>query len=205
VARTGGTEEFVRFYVSYDDGTNWLDQGIRSITVSDSKVARPLSYDVILRLAPTGLVGLSSLRPKVRAILSWNSPPPAGTPKWTPVWGNVAESGASNDARTATSSVRLKSEREIQAPESILQESRWEAPMPFAFTAPGPRVHGQVFPNSKTDPHHRFLSYVFARAARRSQAQTVASMQTTLDLRVCTPSNPPFAPAIAEARCAAAF
>jgi hypothetical protein len=85
-AQINGSEEFVRFFISYDGGATWLDQGMRSVPVSDGIVTQPFTCDVILQMFP------KVPRPRVRAILSWNSPPPPGAPDWSPVWGNVAES-----------------------------------------------------------------------------------------------------------------
>ena len=51
VARINGSEEFVRFYVSYDGGAKWLDQGMRSVNVEDAIVPRPLVHEVILPIA----------------------------------------------------------------------------------------------------------------------------------------------------------
>jgi hypothetical protein len=92
VARIDGSEEFVRFFVSYDGGAKWLDQGMRSVSVMDGIVPRTLAYEVILQSALAAQPSAPKPQPRVRAILSWNAPPPAGAPDWTPVWGNVAES-----------------------------------------------------------------------------------------------------------------
>ena len=88
-----GSEEFVRFYLSYDGGSTWLDQGMRSLSVFDARSPRPLvaTGDIGHDLAEKSSAP-ANLLPKIRTILSWNSPPPAGAPSWTPVWGNVVES-----------------------------------------------------------------------------------------------------------------
>jgi hypothetical protein len=87
-----GSEEFVRFYLSYDGGLTWLDQGMRSLSVFDAHLPRPVADRVTLEIVPRGEPCSEKFPPKIRAILSWNSPPPAGAPNWTPVWGNVLES-----------------------------------------------------------------------------------------------------------------
>jgi hypothetical protein len=136
VARINGSEEFVRFYVSYDGGAKWLDQGMRSVNVEDAIAPRPLVHEVILPIAFAKQTGSPKPQPRVRAILSWNSSPPAGAPSWTPIWGNVVES----DMQIRDSQVMA-------------------------------HISAQTLPSTKSDPQHRFLTYLLARAARRSPAQ----------------------------------
>jgi len=50
-----------------------------------------LEYDVTLQINPARYFCFFENLPKVRAILSWNSPPPPNDPTFTPVWGNVVE------------------------------------------------------------------------------------------------------------------
>jgi hypothetical protein len=90
---SAGTPEYVRFYLSFDGGAHWVDQGYTSFTAYDVPAGatggRRLEY----------AVSLSSTPPKkwctvpnvilCRAILSWNDVPPADTPDHVPVWGNV--------------------------------------------------------------------------------------------------------------------
>jgi hypothetical protein len=86
---TAGSQEYVRFYLSYDNGATWLDQGLTSFTVYDVSVTHPLEYAVSLRINPARELCIFNNLPLVRAILSWNQPPTdSNTP---PVWGNVLE------------------------------------------------------------------------------------------------------------------
>jgi hypothetical protein len=87
-----GSEEFVRFYLSYDGGSTWLDQGMRSLSVFNAQLPRPLAHTVTLEVIPRIELCSEKFLARIRAVLSWNSPPPAGAPNWTPVWGNVVES-----------------------------------------------------------------------------------------------------------------
>jgi hypothetical protein len=87
-----GSEEFVRFYLSYDGGSKWLDQGMCSVSVCDAHLSRPPVHEVTLQINLAEDIDRVIFPPKVRAILSWNSPPPTGAPNWIPVWGNVIES-----------------------------------------------------------------------------------------------------------------
>jgi hypothetical protein len=88
---SAGSQEFVRFYLSYDGGTTWQDQGLTTFTVYDVPGQKPLEYDVTLSINPPEEFCFIQNLPKARAILSWNTPPPAATPGWTPVWGNVVD------------------------------------------------------------------------------------------------------------------
>jgi hypothetical protein len=86
-----GSEEFVRFYLSYDGGATWQNQGLKAVRVYDERGHKPLEHVVTMQIGPKGSLCLNLNIPRVRAILSWNSPPPAGEPNWLPMWGNVAE------------------------------------------------------------------------------------------------------------------
>ena len=87
----GGSVEYLRFYLSYDGGNTWQDQGLRPICVFDLAGQKPFVYAVILQIIPSDELRHGQNLPRVRAILSWISPPPAGAPNWTPVWGNVVD------------------------------------------------------------------------------------------------------------------
>lgn len=95
-----GSTEYVRFYIDYaDDGAGWLDLGISSFNAHDipdtqdcaQRGTKPLVYVVSLPITPRRKICKTPVLPRVRAILSWETPPPANTPNWIPVWGNVAE------------------------------------------------------------------------------------------------------------------
>ncbi|HJW53330.1 MAG TPA: hypothetical protein VJ501_15050 [Burkholderiaceae bacterium] len=90
-----GTTEFVRFYLSFDHGATWVDQGMTSFQAynipAGTEGSKRLEYAVSLPSHPPRRFCLSDLVVRVRAILSWNNPPPPNQPNWTPVWGNVRE------------------------------------------------------------------------------------------------------------------
>lgn len=86
-----GSTEYVRFYLSYDGGATWEDQGLTSFKAYDIAAEPKLAYDVTLRIKARPKLCRTPVLPRVRAILSWNDPPPAGQPEWKPVWGNVKE------------------------------------------------------------------------------------------------------------------
>ncbi len=88
---SGGSVEYVRFYLSEDDGATWTDEGLASFAVYDTAGPRPLAYAVDLTAPISRRLCFFTNEPLVRAILSWNMAPPPGTPGFTPVWGNVVE------------------------------------------------------------------------------------------------------------------
>jgi hypothetical protein len=88
---TPGSQEYVRFYLSFDGGTTWQDQGVAGFTAHDLPGAKPLEYVVTLPISPSEYFCFIENLPQVRAILSWNYVPPTATPDFPPVWGNVVD------------------------------------------------------------------------------------------------------------------
>lgn len=90
-----GTPEYVRFYLSFDNGATWDDQGMTSFQAYNipegTDGGKRLEYAVSLPAKPKRKLCLFDPLIRVRAILSWNNPPPANQPNWPPVWGNVRE------------------------------------------------------------------------------------------------------------------
>lgn len=90
-----GSPEYVRFYISFDNGVTWFDQGMTSFQAFNvpegTEGGKRLEYAVQLPTRLTGNRCASNPLIRVRAILSWNNPPPANQPNWPPVWGNVRE------------------------------------------------------------------------------------------------------------------
>jgi hypothetical protein len=86
---TNGSQEYVRFWLSYDNGATWLDQGMESFTAYDIPEGHPLEYAVSLPITPRRRFCFVENLPLVRAVLSWNEPPV--DPDTPPVWGNVVD------------------------------------------------------------------------------------------------------------------
>jgi hypothetical protein len=93
-ACSAGSKEYVAFWIDWGSGWQWV--GTPSVSVYDiSSIPKGgLSYAVYLP------VDLNSHRKpcaegpvtaKVRAILSWDTPPPPTNPDYVPVWGNRLE------------------------------------------------------------------------------------------------------------------
>lgn len=90
---SGGSTEYVRFYLSFDNGATWQDQGLTSFRAWDvpegTEGSRRLEYAVQLKVDPARQLCWSGSRLiRMRGILSWNAPPPPNQPNWNPPWGN---------------------------------------------------------------------------------------------------------------------
>lgn len=97
---SAGSIEWVRFYLSYDDGVSWDDVGLGSFRAHDlpdsvdchKDRTKPLVYTVAFPLNDQKRQRCSRpVLPLVRAILSWQVQPPAGQPGWNPIWGNTLD------------------------------------------------------------------------------------------------------------------
>ncbi len=88
---SSGSQEYVRFYLSFDGGTTWQDRGVAAFTAYDIAGPKPLEYSVALPISVVEEFCFFENLPLVRAILSWNYAPPANTPGFIPVWGNVVD------------------------------------------------------------------------------------------------------------------
>ena len=98
-----GSPEYVRFYLSFDNGATWQDQGITSFQAHNipegTDGGKRLEYAASLAVDPKRKLCFFDSLILVRAILSWNNPPPANQPNWTPVWGNVREASIQVEPR----------------------------------------------------------------------------------------------------------
>lgn len=88
-----GTPEYVRFYLSFDNGATWVDQGLTSFTAHNVPLSatggRRLEYAVSIPSSPPKKWCTTPNVILARAILSWNAVPPPNAPDYPPVWGNV--------------------------------------------------------------------------------------------------------------------
>lgn len=90
---TKGSVEYVRFYVSFDNGATWVDQGFASFNVYDvpegTAGKKRLEYAAGVTCNPKQKLCYLPNTLRARAILSWNHLPPADQPDFPPVWGEV--------------------------------------------------------------------------------------------------------------------
>ena len=92
----GGSTEYVAFWADFGDGFGFQYMGTSTVTTHDLQTIPPegVQYAVLL---PKDLskyrvpcqAGARVVR--LRAILSWETPPPPGNPNYVPVWGNRRE------------------------------------------------------------------------------------------------------------------
>lgn len=107
------SREYIRFYLSFDRGTTWEDKGISAVNVVDQPGDKPRLY-LVTRKLDLFTQGCNPDAVMVRAILSWNSIPPADAPDWTPLWGNVAETQIRMGSRDARRTRTVRTESRIQ-------------------------------------------------------------------------------------------
>lgn len=95
-----GSREYVRFYLSFDDGTTWTDEGAVSCPVHDiPQGAHQVHYAVSLKIDPKRKLCFQGAQtPRVRAILRWDQAPPPNDPDFSPEWGNVVDVHVQIDA-----------------------------------------------------------------------------------------------------------
>jgi hypothetical protein len=95
---SNGSLEYVRFFLDYGNGT-WQDMGMTAVNVHDlpdskdcdGAIEKPISYVVRLKIDPKQLLCSTANLPKLRAILSWNTPLAANMPNPIVAWGDMKE------------------------------------------------------------------------------------------------------------------
>ncbi len=98
-----GSQEYVRFYLSFDNGATWVDQGMTSFTAYNIPAGtvgpKRLEYAVSIPCKPPKKSCRSSNVILARAILAWNDPPPENAPDFKPVWGDKHDTHLQVDPR----------------------------------------------------------------------------------------------------------
>jgi hypothetical protein len=156
----GGSTEFVRFYLSFDNGASWIDQGMTSFQAYDiaagTEGSKRLEYAVSLAATPPRkfcFVGNHLIR--VRAILSWNNPPPPNQPNWVPVWGNAREATIQVEPRRLFFPTDLLKEAKVKLPNGIGELLDLDAPIAPKQKALGAQELAIAY-KDKGVPMHRF-------------------------------------------------
>lgn len=90
----GGSREYIRFFVDYENDGTWVDEGLAQFGIYDHATSNDLCYyaQITLDVNKTSCCQSKPVVPKVRAILSWNNIPTANDPNFQPIWGDVSES-----------------------------------------------------------------------------------------------------------------
>ena len=154
-----GSTEYVRFYLSFDNGASWQDQGMTSFQAYDippgTEGAKRLEYAVSLPASPTRKLCFFNPLILARAILSWNNPPPPNQPGWTPVWGNVRDATILVEPRRLIFPVEILEAAKAKLPPHFGEIVDLEAPI-VAKTKSLGAVELATLYRDKGVPAHRF-------------------------------------------------
>ena len=163
---TKGSVEYVRFYLSTDGGATWDDQGQASFSVHDIPGDKPLEYAVSLKVDPSKTWCFFENLIKVRAILSWNNPPPANSPNWPPVWGNVVDADIQVDPLQIFLLADVFKEAKLKLPDNLgdLVDLQLEIPGPPPKKLDALELH-QLYAKADVPPHRYLLETVEAQLA----------------------------------------
>lgn len=154
-----GSLEYVRFYLSFDNGATWDDQGLTSVRVWDIPEGtdgnKRLEYAVSLKVDPPRKFCKANHLIRVRAILSWNNPPPANQPNWKAVWGEVQEETIQVEPFRFIFPHDLFDIAKVKLPLELVDLLEPDAPIPLKKKALGAAELAQLY-KDKGVPVHRF-------------------------------------------------
>lgn len=154
-----GTPEYVRFYLSFNNGATWQDQGLTSFQAFNipegTEGGKRLEYAATLAVDPRRRLCFFDPLIKVRAILSWNNPPPPNQPNWPPVWGNVLEETIQVEPLRFILPPQIFELAKVKIPPLVEEILDFEAPIPTKTKALGALELNALYQN-KGVPVHRF-------------------------------------------------
>ena len=150
--RNSSSREYVRFYLSFDRGATWHNEGLTAFNVSDEPGGRLHIRLVTKRVELGERLKAAITPPIVRAILSWNSPPPPDAPDWTPLWGNVLDTQIHTVRPDACRTDRLQPGSWVQLADETDSEVRVGRPSDLSDSGPV-GVPAPAGPSSRT--HNR--------------------------------------------------
>jgi hypothetical protein len=178
-----GTPEFVRFYLSFDNGATWQDQGMTSFQAfnisSGTEGDNRLEYAVSLPVNPLRkfcLFGNHIIR--VRAILSWNNPPPPNQPNWTPIWGNVRDAPIQVEPRRWIFPLDIFKAAQLELPVDVADVIDLDAPIATKAKDLSAAELANLYKEQDV-PVHRFAHkelMAFATAKTNLSAETFAQL-----------------------------
>ncbi len=152
-----GSLEYVRFYLSTDNGVTWDDQGMLSFRAHDIPGDKPLLYSLSLDVSPHETWCKVENLILVRAILSWNQPIPANMPNFLPVYGNVLEAHIQVAPRKAFVLGELLEAFKVTLPKEWVSMLDVEQTLAMKPPAPLPvHLRAKAY-QDKGVPAHRYL------------------------------------------------
>jgi len=177
-----GTPEYVRFYLSFDNGATWQDQGMTSFQAYNipegTDGGKRLEYAVSLPINPRRKFCRSNPLIRVRAILSWNNPPPPNQPNWPPVWGNVREAVIQVEPFRFIFPSDIFEITKIKVPPILGDIVDLETPIPTKVKSLGAAELSRFY-KDKGVPAHRFA---YKELVAFANAQTALSAESFLNL-----------------------
>jgi hypothetical protein len=167
-----GTHEYIRFFLSFDGGVTWQDQGLTSFTAYDVPGRKPLEYSLRLAINPKNIYCRFEVLPKVRAILSWSQIPTAGNPNYIPVYGNVL------DAHIQIGALKYLVLRELfeiakakVTPDITDLVDMEQVLMTKPVPGPGPVELAAMYKKNKIQPHRFLFKELHAALAQPAAAE----------------------------------
>jgi hypothetical protein len=167
---SAGTPEYVRFYISFDSGTTWQDQGVESFPAYNipegTSGAKRLEYAVTRQISPPKKFCFINNLALVRAILSWNVQPPPNDPNFIPVWGSVHNTHIQIDPKKFFILVEALKDLEVKIPTQLVNSLDLTHPIPAAETkALNVAELQELYRGKNVEPHrfalaevHKFIS-----------------------------------------------
>lgn len=153
----GGSREYVRFFVSYDGGTSWVDVGMDSFAVHDTVGPRPLDFAVNLPIPVKHRWCFLTNQPTLRAILSWSQPPTAGNPNFMPIWGNVVDVQVQPTGSKLLVLGDLVEAVDVKLPDPVVDLIDLDQPLELKDPPPAPlSTLVKQYTKDKVEPH-RFV------------------------------------------------
>ena len=156
---SAGTPEYLRFYISFDNGATWQDQGLTSFKAHDipgTSAQAPLEYVASIQINPPKEFCFISNLALVRAILSWNAPPPPNDPNFTPVWGDVHDTNIQIEPLKLIILADLFKQLKIEVPPTLPQVVDLYKPAPVVPSKKLSALELQVLYRSKGIQPHRY-------------------------------------------------
>ena len=163
---SSGSQEYVRFYLSSDNGASWQDVGLTSFSAYDIAAgtvgARRLEYALALQINPAKRLCYIDNIYLVRAVLSWNVPPPPNTPNtpnFAPVWGDVHNTRIKIDPLRFVIIDELLKLAQVKLPPALAQAV--DLTQPLALAEPpqlGAQALQALYKGSDVEPHRYALA-----------------------------------------------